>query len=303
MNPEGLRGVTALWGLEFEGVVANAPLQGSPERCLGRMVIRAGGGLYLLEELAPASLPRKRIMAARLTHLSAQGLAVAAPCAGRDGGPIQTCGERYWQLTPFIAGTEPDRATYWREAWRGKALARFLADMRRAARGLETDESPFDLAAYARRVEADARRLHPGGGAPLAPGFGLIHGKLADCRDLPVAFSHGDPHPLNVIWGRENILAVIDWEFCGPKCALYDMALILGCVGSEDEDALNGAFARAFLETLRSDGLLGAGLLQHLPTWTLALRTAWLAEWLRRGDKEMAEFEVFYMTTLAERFF
>jgi homoserine kinase type II len=242
-------------------------------------------------------------MAARLAHLSAQGLAVAAPCIGSDGGPIQSRDERYWQLTPFIAGTEPDRATYWREAWRGRALARFLADMRRAARGLETDEPPFDLAAYARRIEADTRRLHPEVHATLSPVFDLIHGKLADCRDLPVAFSHGDPHPQNVIWGQEKILAVIDWEFCGPKCALYDMALILGCVGSEDEEALNGDFARAFLETLRSEDLLDTGLLQHLPTWTLALRTAWLAEWLRRGDEEMTEFEVFYMTALAERFF
>ena len=303
MHPERLRGVTALWGLEFEGVVADAPVQGSPERCLDRVVVRAGGGLYLLEELAPDSLPRKRVMAERLGHLSAQGLAVAAPCAGRDGAPIQNHGEQFWQLTPFIAGVEPDRATYWREAWRGKALARFLADMRRAAQGLETDEAPFDLAAYARRIEADTSRLHPGIHARLSHVFELIQGKLADCRDLPTAFSHGDPHPLNVIWGREQILAVIDWEFCGPKCALYDMALILGCVGSEDEEALNGPFARAFLETLRSEGLLDAGLLKHLPTWTLALRTAWLAEWLRRGDTEMAEFEVFYMNTLADRYF
>ena len=303
MHPERLRGVTALWGLEFEGVVPDAPVQGSPERCLGRVVIRAGGGLYLLEELALDSLPRKRVMAERLGHLSAQGLAVAAPCAGRDGAPIQNHGEQFWQLTPFIAGVEPDRSKYWREAWRGKALARFLADMRRAAQGLETDEAPFDLAAYARRIEADTRRLHPGVHATLAPVFELIHGKLADCRDLPTDFSHGDPHPQNVIWGREQILAVIDWEFCGPKCALYDMALILGCVGSEDEEALNGPFARAFLETLRSEGLLDAGLLKHLPTWTLALRTAWLAEWLRRGDTEMAEFEVFYMNTLADRYF
>jgi homoserine kinase type II len=298
-----LRSVTAMWGLDFEGVAPGVPLQGSPERSEDRVVIRADGGLYLLEELAPASVPRKRVMAARLAHLAAQGLAVAAPCSARDGEHIQTGGGRYWQLSPFIAGEEPDRGTYWREVWRGQALARYLADMRRAAQGLELNEPPFDLHAYVRRIEADTRKLHPAVHDRLFPVFRLLGSMLAACRDLPVVFCHGDPHPLNVIWGRDSILAVIDWEFCGPKCVLYDIALILGCVGSEDETALDGPFARAFLETLRSEGMLDADLQTHLPVWTLALRTAWLAEWLRQGDTDSAEFEVFYMTVLADRFF
>ena len=106
-----------------------------------------------------------------------------------------------------------------------------------------------------------------------------------------------------MIWGADCILAAIDWEFCGPKCVLHDMALIIGCVGSEDESAQNGPLVTAFLETLRSFGLLDMDLEPHLSTWTLALRTAWLAEWLRREDAEMIEFETFYMTTLADRFF
>lgn len=303
MKLERLESAAALWGLESVEALPDIPVQGSPERCLDRMVIRADGGRFLLEELSPDSVPRKKVMAARLAHLAAKGLPVAPPLPGRDGKRVRTSAGRAWQLTPFIVGVEPDRDAYWREAWRGEALAHFMTDMRRAAQGLTLDEPPFDLPAYARRIEADTRRMHPAVHARLSPVFDLIDSKLAGCRDLPVAFSHGDPHPMNVIWGRESILAVIDWEFCGPKCVLHDMALVLGCVGSEDEDASNGAFAKAFVETLRSEGLLDKGLQAHLPAWTLALRTAWLAEWLRRGDMEMAEFEVFYMTTLAERFF
>jgi len=303
MTPERLGAAAALWGLTFECALPGIPMQGSPERCLDRMVIRADGVRYLLEELAPASVPRKMVMAGRLAHLAGHGLPVAAPLPGPDGEYVQTAGGKPWQLSPFVQGVEPDRETYWQEAWRGEALARFLADMRRAARSLEPDEPPFDLRAYTRRIASDTRRLHPAVHARLSPVFTLVDDRLAEARNLPVVFSHGDPHPMNVIWGRESILAVIDWEFCGPKCTLHDMALVLGCVGSEDEDALGGDFAMAFVETLRSEGLLDAGLQAHLPAWTLALRTAWLAEWLRRGDTEMAEFEVFYMTTLAERFF
>ena len=303
MKPERLESAAALWGLESVEALPDIPVQGSPERCLDRTVIRADGGRFLLEELSPDSVLRKKVMADRLAHLAENGLPVAAPLPGRDGARVQTSDGKAWQLTPFIEGVEPDREAYWREAWRGEALALFLANMRRAAQGLTLDEPPFDLPAYARRIAADTRRMHPAVHARLSPVFDLIDSKLAECRSLPVVFSHGDPHPLNVIWGRDDILAVIDWEFCGPKCVLHDMALVLGCVGSEDEDALAGPFAKAFVDKLHAEGLLDAKLREHLPTWTLALRTAWLAEWLRRGDMDMAEFEVFYMTTLAERFF
>jgi homoserine kinase type II len=301
VSPDDLAGVLPRWGLGFGRVLPDIPIQGSPERCLDRVVVEAGGVRYLLEELEPLSVARKTAMARHLAHLAAAGLAVAVPLPGQDGKTAQTTGGRTWQLSPFVRGLELNRETYWREGWRGEALAAYLAEMRRAAKGLDLDEPPFDLTAYVRRIEADARRLHPGVRSRLASVFRLLADRLAACPELPLVFSHGDPHPLNVIWGEDRILAAIDWEFCGPKCVLHDVALVLGCVGSEDEEALNGPFARKFLETARTAGLLDAAQEAHLPIWTLALRTAWLAEWLRRGDMEMAEFEVFYMTTLAGR--
>lgn len=303
MHDANLRDTAALWGLTFEATLPGMPIQGSPERCLDRVVIRTDAGPFLLEELSRESVPRKSVLARRLTHLAGAGLAVAAPVSGRDGRLVQSRNGKFWQLSPYVPGIELDRDTYWREAWRGEAMALYLADMHRAARGMNLDEPPFDMAAYARRIEADTRRLHPRIHDRLVQAFATLHRGLAECGHLPVVFSHGDPHPLNVIWGEDRILAAIDWEFCGPKCALYDMALVLGCVGSEGEGALDGPLAQAFLRTLRSEGLLGKEMEAHLPTWILALRTAWLAEWLRRGDTEAAEFEVFYMELLSGRVF
>ena len=299
LDPGFLNTVLSAWDLRLECARPEIPIQGSPERCLDRVVVRAGAADWLLEELNAGSLDRKKAIASRLTHLSRRGLAVAAPLPGNDDLTTQHTHERHWQLSPFLDGVPLDRDTYWRDAWRGEALARYLSDMRRAAGGLDTDEAPFDLRAYVRRIEADTRRLHPQVHGRLAAIFSLLNSRLHECEPLPVVFSHGDPHPLNVVWSENRILAAIDWEFCGPKCALHDAALVLGCVGSEVEDALDGAFVRSFLETLRAEGLLDAKLEAHLPTWTLALRTAWLAEWLRRGDMEAAEFEVFYMGILA----
>ncbi|ACU89215.1 phosphotransferase enzyme family protein [Desulfomicrobium baculatum] len=300
---ELLRDILNCWGLTFEAIHPRISIQGSPERCLYRVVVDAGGSRHFLEELDSRTLPRKRLIAARIAHLEAKALPVAAPQTGLDGSFTQRVGSRNWQLTPFLEGIELNPEGSWRDAWRGKALALFLRDLRQASQNMAVHEDVFDLHGYVRKIVNDARRLHPNVCAELTPVFSLIERKLESCASLPVAFCHGDPHPLNMIWGTDRILGAIDWEFCGPKCVLHDMALILGCVGSEDENALSGPFITAFLKTLRGCGLLDSRLETHLPTWTLALRVAWLAEWLRRGDTEMTQFEVFYMRTLENRFF
>lgn len=302
-SPELLRSILSCWGLTHQGIHPEIPIQGSPERCLYRVVVKAGDTLFFLEELDSHSLPRKNRIAQRVAHLSAKGLPVAAPLNGVDENFVQCVDGRYWQLTPFQEGIAPAPGNSWRDAWRGEALALFLRDLRQGGRDLAANEEAFDLRGYVMKIARDAKKLHPDVFARLAPVFALIERRLAACADLPVVLCHGDPHPQNMIWGSDRILAAIDWEFCGPKCVLHDPALVVGCVGSEDEDALSGPFVTAFLGTLRSCGLLDNTLEPHLPTWTLALRTAWLAEWLRREDADMIEFEVFYMTILAERFF
>lgn len=305
MHPsaEILRDILSSWGLTYEGIHPEIPIQGSPERCLYRVVVDAGGSRLFLEELDSCCLARKNRITQRLVHLAAKGLPLAAPLNGLDGNFVQRIGGRNWQLTPFLEGIAPDPGNSWRDAWRGEALALFLRDLRQGGQDLAADEEAFDLRGYVMQIAHDAKHVHPAVFASLAPVFSLMERRLAACPTLPVAFCHGDPHPLNMIWDTDRILAAIDWEFCGPKCVLHDMALIVGCVGSEDEDALSGPLVTAFLDTLRACGLLDSTLEPHLPTWTLALRTAWLAEWLRREDADMIEFEIFYMTTLADRFF
>jgi homoserine kinase type II len=303
VSSELLRDILNCWGLAFEDLHPEIPIQGSPERCLYRVVVDAGGSRHLLEELDSRTMARKIRIARHVTLLAARGLPALAPRAGLDGSFVQRVADRTWQLTPFLDGLAPNPENLWRDAWRGEALALFLRDLRQAAHDLDATEIPFDLRAYAAQIASDAQKRHPSVFARLSPVFALIDGQLAACPSLPTAFSHGDPHPLNMIWGKDRILGAIDWEFCGPKCVLHDMALIIGCVGSDDEAALGGPLVTTFVDTLRSCGLLDSTLAAHLPTWILALRTAWLAEWLRREDTDMIEFEMFYMTTLAQRFF
>lgn len=289
------------WQLDLDSLRHDLPITGSPERCLYRTVVETSGQLlFLLEELAPQTCQRKGQIAEQLETLGQRGLPVAAPLRGSNGHFIQDCADRFWQLSRFVTGVDLNRDNNWQDAWRGKALASFLAELQFKSTDLASQEKPFDLTAYVYRIEQDTRAHHPREHDELRRIFEYLHQELPKSTHLPACFSHGDPHPGNMIWGEESIVAAIDWEFCGPKCVLYDPALIIGCVGSEAEKALDGPLVREFLTELRRSGRLGAEAERHLPAWILGVRMGWLAEWLRRADREMIEFEIFYMHTLLQ---
>ena len=116
-----------------------------------------------------------------------------------------------------------------------------------------------------------------------------------------MAWAHGDLHPLNVLWQGTAVRAVIDWEFTGPKAALFDLANLLGCVGIESPAALTGPFALAVASRLHASDYLDEASWQALPAYVLALRFAWLSEWLRGRDQEMIALECDYLDLLLER--
>ena len=117
---------------------------------------------------------------------------------------------------------------------------------------------------------------------------------------MPVAFCHGDLHPLNVIWGPGDIRAVIDWEFCGLKPAVYDLANLIGCVGIEEPQALGGMLVHTAITRLMDEGALDENCWAHLPPFVVAVRLAWLSEWLRQRDGGMIELEHRYLRLLID---
>ena len=139
-------------------------------------------------------------------------------------------------------------------------------------------------AGTARAVEPAYRRLEER--------FFSVHDGLA------LAFCHGDPHPLNVIWGRDGIRGVIDWEFSGHKPEVYDAALLAGCIGMEDPESLAGPMALEFLDELKAAAAIGRAGWAVFPEFVLSLRFAWLSDWLRKRDAEMVELETDYIRLL-----
>lgn len=293
------------WGLKLESEHPEVPLAGSPERSLFRTVIEdAGAKRFVLEKIDPRMVDRKREIAAAVDTLASRGLAGVHPyLRNRDGDFITKAAGSFWQVSPFIDGVELKRPEYTLEAWRGRALARFLIDMKEKSECIPfgMPGRPFSIAEFTRDLMAKMSRHNPERAAAVQKPYHHVEKHLFPAHDsLPVAFCHGDAHPVNVIWGEDQIRAVIDWEFLGYKPDIYDAALIVGCIGMEDPENLAGPLVMAFIQDLRAAGCFDVSGFALLPEFVIALRFAWLSEWLRKKDEEMVEMETDYLHLLLD---
>ncbi|NPV06248.1 MAG: aminoglycoside phosphotransferase family protein [Syntrophaceae bacterium] len=291
------------WDIEFKAERPELTPAGSPERSLFRTVVEdAGGRRFVLEQVAPRTVGRKREIAATLDWLVSRGLAgVRGYLRNGQGDSLVKEGGGFWQISPFVDGVELARPGYAFEAWRGQALARFLIDLKETSQGIPFGKPgrPFPIAEFIRDLMTKIARHAHGCCAAVR----RVHENLEACLfpvhdRLPAAFCHGDPHPVNVIWGEEGIRGVIDWEFSGYKPEIYDAALVLGCLGMEDPEALAGPMALAFIGELRASGRFDASGFAVLPEFVTAVRFAWLSDWLRKQDGDMVEMETDYLNLL-----
>ena len=305
MNHAFLSEVLRCWNLELKAERPELAPAGSPERSLSRTVVEdAGGRCFVLERVASRTVGRKREIAATLDWLASRGLAgVHGYLRNGQGDHLAKAAGGFWQASPFIEGVELNRPGYLLEAWRGEALARFLVEMRDTSEGIPFGRPgrPFSIAEFTRDLMAKMARHAPGRAAAVRDVYSWLEESLFPVHDrLPVAFCHGDPHPVNVIWGEGAIRGVIDWEFSGTKPEIYDAALVVGCIGMEDPGGLAGPMALSFIGELRASGRFDASGFAVLPEFVAALRFAWLSDWMRKKDGEMVEMETDYLRLLLD---
>ncbi|MBI9104371.1 MAG: phosphotransferase [Spirochaetales bacterium] len=294
--PSKLAGILENWDLSLTSVDGGSFIQGSPERSLFRTGIFCGKRRLILEQIESNRTIRREKTAERLKRMARNGLPVSPFLPGNDGKAIQNVDGNFWMLTPFIEGRPLNRLTYWQDTWRGKAVGEFL-NMLYSQESPDPDEPAFDLPSFICDLVIKIQRSQPELYESLKPILARLQERFFPVYDqIPLVFSHGDAHPLNIIWGEFEIKAVIDWEFSGSKSLLYDSALIMGCVGSEDPEAFSGPFNTAFYKTVAP--LLYEPWGSLLPDFILALRFAWLNEWLRHEDGEMLAQETQYMEML-----
>ena len=293
------------WGLSPACIRDDLAISGSPERSAFRCVVLGPGDrLAVLENIREKDLGRKRDIIRRLDFLASRGLPCIHPfIPSRDGGRVVLLDGRYWQASPYITGTALERPGYAFDAWRGEAMGEFLVKLGESSQNLPEGLAtrPFSILDYVHTLLGQIRTREPVLFHRLAPVAAFLSDRLVPVHgNLPLAFCHGDFHPLNVIWAEASLAGVIDWEFSGTKPENYDAALLIGCLGMEDPGALAGPFVAGFTRALKEGRALSRPSWEALPGMIVAIRFAWLAEWLRTGDGEMIELESLYLNLLRD---
>jgi homoserine kinase type II len=295
--------ICSFWDIPFHKTRPDLPLAGSPERCEYRMVIEdRRGRLLIVENIAAELKEHKQKIADCLEYLSGQKLAFVHPYLKHS--EKETIIEHqggYWQIGPYIAGIALQRPDYINEGWRGRALAGFLQELRKRSHDIPgfDPSASFSIVAFNEDLMSRLRKNDPGIADRIHPAFAYLQARLKSTHDLmPVHFCHGDLHPLNVIWSSQSLLAVIDWEFLGYKTEAYDAANLVGCLGMEQPRGLTADLAFEFIQSLRRSGYLSDESWKYFFELVLALRFAWLSEWLHRDDPEMVELEMVYIEKL-----
>ena len=293
------------WGLELEitQIVPDALIPGSSERTIDRLVvITSEEHTFILEEIPPESLPRKREISSFLNILAEHGLPCIHPyIRNQEGDTITTHCHRYWQLRDYIQGAPLDRSGYLHDSWRGRTLGDFLIHFHRVSARLDFSfrEPLFSIIDFIHKFMQTLISFQPELAVEIIPIFNFLERDFFAGHDvLPAAFSHGDYHPLNIVWSAREMISVIDWEFCGIKPEIYDLSLLVGSIGSEDPWALKGPLIQALLCTIKKEKIYCDASMAQLFNMVLALRFAWLSEWLRKKDHEMIRLEADYMTLL-----
>lgn len=293
--------ISRCWGIPFETGQSPCRIHGSPERSMSRGVAGdSAGSLYLIEKFLPAQGSLKEQIAGTLGRLKHNGLdQVLEPEKSLEGGYLARYGNAVFQVTRFVEGTDLPRPGWLSSVARGEAMGGFLADMRRYTRNLSFSMPFFSIKDYIVKLFQEMAVHHPKRHVQYLSVLRFLEREFMEIHDrLPQAFCHGDFHPINVIWQGEKIRAVIDWEFTGIKPDCYDAANLLGCAGIEHPDGLVMPMATAFLARLHRAGVISPLAWRWLPEVVLALRFAWLSEWLRKEDGEMLETEFRFMEIL-----
>jgi homoserine kinase type II len=305
MNAEIVGKVASIWGVSCKKIREDILLPGSPERCQERLLIEdEKGNLLVLEKIPRPTLRHKVRIIQTLQYLYTQGLSCIQPYLHNSSGKfIAEVADGYYQMVPFVAGIDLSRPSYVADGWRGIVMADFLAALRHASLNIPyfTDQVPFSLKTYIEGLMVVLRQHEPSLQEALLPVLSFLDERFMDIHDhLPHTFCHGDYHPLNIVWGTDSIQAVIDWEFLGYKPEIYDTALLIGCIGIEDPEGLLGTLVLNFVHTLRGKTLISDSSWSVLLDFVIATRFAWLAEWLRKSDREMVNLELVYLKLLMD---
>ena len=86
----------------------------------------------------------------------------------------------------------------------------------------------------------------------------------------------------------------------GMKPEIYDLVNMVGCLGIEHPSSLVGDLVTNLIARLRAAHIFSDISWDHFIEFVVAMRFAWLSEWLRKDDREMVALELEYMDLLIQ---
>ncbi len=288
--------------VDFKKTVLEVEIQGSPERCIYRIAVEdVNGDIYILEQISPRQRKHKQLIIDSIKYLQLNGFKYAYPYIGNK---IVECDNSLWQLAPFIENFGLERPKYIYDQWRGEAVSNIILDLKKSAAGISFPKQAFSIKNYIRCLMVQIEKNNGELFAQLQHVKDYLENSFFEYHDsLQTEFCHGDLHPINILWDRNSIKGVIDWEFLGYKPALYDIANFAGCVGIENPGALTGRLLKTLTAILISKNFTEEKSWEYFLDLIIAIRFAWLSEWLRKADSEMIELELVYMNLLIKNKF
>jgi homoserine kinase type II len=303
MESSGYRRVLRNWGVAPVEHPATFELQGSPDRTVSRVaILDEQNQRWVLEEIGEHRYSRKLEIADTIEILQSRGLKAIHPYHRNSLGQFVTCyAGHLYMLRPYINGIPLDREKWKSDARKGESMADFLIEMRHLSAELpeKYGDQPFSVFEFIHRRMDAFRKHRPEMAEGLLPVFQGLEKTLFPLRSShAIAFCHGDFHPLNVIWGEHDIQSVIDWEFCATKPETYDAALLVGCIGFNNPDALIDDFTIRIIQRLRDGCIYEAESWDAFYDMVIAIRYCWLSEWMRTSDESARDLELLYMNLL-----
>ena len=291
------------WDISYHKSHPELVISGSPQRSSYRIVIEdINQKMYILERLPKDKFQHKRLICQTVAYLSDQNInGINSYVRNKNNDFLTRISGSYWQVIPYISSVSLNRPGYVFDRWRGIKSADFLIDFWENAKDISyvIDLPFFSLKDYVLKMTDDMKIFNPHEYQKILPIVSYLKPdffRQYDC--IPTRFCHGDYHPLNIIWGKNSINSVIDWEFLGVKIETYDMANLLGCLGIEEPTSLVHDFALSFIKEIKESGHISQISFHYLFDCMMALRFAWLAEWLRVQDEEMIQLEIDFLNLI-----
>lgn len=309
MEKNEIAHILSAWDLNFSELIPYAECYGSPERSQFRCVLKdSKNKMYLLERIHYTQIARKNEIARQLYLLKKSNplLPIHPYCQSTHSSSwLEEMNHQHWMLSPYHSATPLQRPYYLEEAWRGKIYAQFLLDLNSSSRSISgLDQNRFEpsLESYILALEKSIQAHEPSLYQELSPlTLHLKQNFFPLLPQLPHSFCHGDYHPLNLLWENTRLCAVIDWEFSGFHPELYDLANLVSCLGMEHPSALEKDITILLIKTIKDAQIHAKISWKSFMDLILAIRFAWLSEWLRKNDQEMISLEIDYMYLLWDR--